>query len=55
MNVFENTITVIVRESDIKENENKIYPVGLKCNIYRSSDLGKTLKEEKIPVDYLIA
>jgi photosystem II stability/assembly factor-like uncharacterized protein len=54
VNVFENTITVIVRESDMKENENKIYPVGLKYKIYRSNDLGKTWNEEKIPVDYLI-
>jgi hypothetical protein len=54
LNVFESTITVIVRESDIKENGDKIFPVGLKYKIYRSTDLGKTWTEEKIPVDYLI-
>lgn len=54
VNVFQNSINVIVRESNIKDNDNNIFPIGLKYKIYVSNDLGLTWTEENIPVDYLI-
>lgn len=54
VNVFETSITVIVRESDKTLNRDEIFPIGLKYKVFRSNDSGKTWNEEKIPVDYLI-
>lgn len=54
LNVFDNIITVIVRESEDKKESTYAFPVGNKYRIYRSEDLGKSWTEEAIPVNYLV-
>jgi hypothetical protein len=54
--VYDSTITVIVRESDIPKNAEtgKMFPVGLTYKLFRSEDFGENWNEEKLPVNYLI-